>query len=157
MSPDLPSLEQEPPSQLPGARGPVSVFAILLAESEWLVDNGALHGRARIEKGFRYSEDPDHRGRGDRIKVVWAAMDQQDPRSPFVGLVSNEFWLDVSTRTGFKQLSTHANGICNAASGKVDLAILEPGERASLRQFLERIAPASWGATESRLKLFLMA
>jgi hypothetical protein len=152
-----PSLDQEPPSQLPGPRGPVDVHAVLLLEGAWVVDNGALHGRAGVERGIRFTENPRSSGLGICLKVVWLAVDPQPGRSPYVGVVAGDFWLDAASGTGFKSLAAHTNGICASAAGKVDLTLLTKPERDSLRAFLEHRAPASWSATESRLKLFLMA
>jgi hypothetical protein len=153
---ELSSLESEPPSQLPGPRGPVEVHALLLLEDSWVVDNGALHGRARVERGIRFTEDPHFMGQGTCLKVVWLAVDSQLSPSPYVGVVAGEFWLDVAAGTGFKSMPALTNGICSAATGKVDLTALTKSERASLCAFLAQRSLPAWSATEPRLKLFLM-
>jgi hypothetical protein len=172
-------IEQEPPSILPGTDGPVAVHAVLfygdapdsgaasggsvhvLADARAtrsarpVVDNGALHGRSHRERGVRWLDDPAARGRGDRIAVAWVTIRDGGPDAPCVGVVAGEFWVDAASRTGFKDLAAHTNGICSAARGKMEVAALTPAQRRALGDFLAAHSPGGWAATPPLVKLFL--
>jgi len=148
-------LETEPPSILPGRSGPVAVHAVLFGGEAPELDNGALHGRARIERGIRFSEDPAAASRGRRVPVAWVATPADDTPEAYLGAVAGDFWIDAASGTGFKKLSAHTNGICAAAGGKVDVAALSPDQRRALAALLERLSPSAWAATAPLFKLFL--
>lgn len=148
-------LDFEPPSVYPGREGPVAVHAVVFDGDEPVLDNGALHGRSRAERGVRFGEDEAAAGRGRRIQVVWVATPASGADAPFMGAVTSEYWVDAEAGTGYKKLSAHTNGICAAAGGKVDVAPLSAPRRKALASALERLSPEGWRHAAPLFKLFL--
>lgn len=153
------SFDFEPPSVLPGKSGPVAVHGIWFDGDQPVLDNGVLHGRSAPERGIRFGEDAQAQGRGRRIQVVWIATpaDAGTNDAPVIGVVTADYWVDEASRTGYKKLSAHTNGICAAAGGKLDLAGLSPAQKRGLVGFLERLSPGGWQRTAPLVKLFLTA
>lgn len=148
-------MDFEPPSVLPGKDGPVSVHGIYFDEDRPVLDNGVLHGRSAPERGVRFGETGE--GRGRRVMVVWVATPAGAADAPFIGAVTSDYWVDEATRTGYKKLSAHTNGICAAAGGKLDLAALSAAQKKALVGFLEKLSPAGWQRTAPLVKLFMTA
>lgn len=149
------SVSQEPPSLIPGPSCTVAVYAIVFEGEVPALDNGALHGRAHIERGIRYVEAPDAAGRGQLVSVAFVGTSGVDSGAPYHGVVAGEFWIDRATGTGHKDLAAHTNAICEVARGKIQLAGLSVAKRRALAVLLESLSPAGWAVTPSMLKLFL--
>jgi hypothetical protein len=149
------SLNQEPPSVFPGRDGPVPVYAVVFDGDAPFLDNGALHGRSRPERGVRFGDDASVRERGRRVLAVWVATGGTNPDAPFVGVVASEYWVDGES--GFKDLTAHSNAMSAAARGTVQVAALSAGQRQQLVGLLEGLSPGGWAATPPLVKLFLTA
>lgn len=148
-------MDFEPPSVLPGKDGAVAVHGVYFDGPEPVLDNGVLHGRSRPERGVRFSEDLEADGRGRRVQVVWVATRAGAADAPFIGAVTSDYWVDDPSRTGYKKLSAHTNGICAAAGGKLDVAALTAAQKRALSGLLERLSPGGWQRTAPLVKLFL--
>jgi hypothetical protein len=135
----------------------VAVWAVVFDGDEPRVDNGALHGRACLERGIAFSEDPAAAGRGARVALAWVATRGPEHPQEFTGAVAGEMWVDAGTATGFKRLADHTNGICAAARGKMDLGLLTTAQRKRLTALLSALAPEAWAATAPIVRLFLTA
>ena len=148
------SLDFEPPSVLPGKAGAVAVHGVYFDGGEPVLDNGVLHGRSRPERGVRFGEEAGAAGRGRQVLVVWVATPVGED-APFIGAVTSDYWVDDGSRTGYKKLSAHTNGICAAAGGKLDVAALTAAQKRALVALLERLSPEGWKRTAPLVKLFL--
>lgn len=123
--------------------GDVLLGAVVIDGQEAYFDDGALHGRSRVEAGIEFWSDRTQLsdGSAQRIFFVWVAVKEQGPqRYGYIGLADTEIWVDRDRGIGYKNLTEQANRMSEAVGGRVRLDRLTADERTLLAQCLRERA-----------------
>ncbi len=149
---------QEQPWSFRGPDGVVSVLGIVFEGDLATLDNAALHARSHLEAGILFSEEAAARGRGEHVAYVWVVYPGQGLAPRYHGACSVDLWIDSASKTGFKRPLDHVNRMSEAVRGRIDVAALNPAQRASLAALLSGFSPRAWeSSSEEFRKAFLNA
>ncbi len=119
--------------------GDVVLGAVVIDGSDTYFDDGALHGRSRVESDVRFVGDRNQLGDGARrVLLVWVAVKPQaGGQHGYIGLADSELWVDRDQGLGYKPLTDHANRMGDAVGGRVRLDRLSAVEHQRLHRCLQ--------------------
>ena len=110
-----------------------TLSSLIIDRGEIYLDNGAIHGKAKIDQGIHYDTVSENVPNGRKVAIVWLTLYRATGGQGFNGAASCESFIDEDQAKGFKQLATHVNQMEKAVKGKVDLSHLDTEEYALLR------------------------
>ncbi|MBX6396269.1 MAG: YwhD family protein [Alicyclobacillaceae bacterium] len=127
--------------------------AVMIDGDRIWVDRGALHAKSQVERGIHFSEDPDRKGKGRRVVVVWVSMGRNPEGRPCLhGVAGCEMWVDQESKTGYKRLGEHVNQMDRAVKGRVELGVLTAEEKERLARFFAEEHRDVWEATAQQIR-----
>ncbi|UOF90449.1 YwhD family protein [Fodinisporobacter ferrooxydans] len=129
-----------------------TLSSLIIDGEEVFIDNGAIHGKSRVEKGISFSGKEEDAPNGRRVCLVWITLRGTGDAKGYAGLTSCEMRIDDETKTGFKDLAKHVNQMDAAVKGKVDIQSLTKEEKQRLLQFLQTFRPPLWEHASPELK-----
>ena len=113
-----------------------TLSAVVVDGDDVRIDNGAIHGKAYVEKGIRFLTDPDDVPNPRRVAVVWATLHKTVLGTGINGLGASVFHVDPEAGVGYKNLADQVNKMDAAVKGRVMLAELTQKEHRLLGAFL---------------------
>jgi len=113
-----------------------NLSAILIDGDEVYVDNPAIHGKAKVERGIRFVKDADEVPNPRRVALVWATLRRAIQGHGLHGLGASVMYIDAEAGVGFKSLPDQVNKMDGAVKGRVQLEALNEREHALLGKFL---------------------
>ncbi len=125
--------------------GDAVLGAVVIDGGDVYFDDGALHGRSRVESDVRFVSDRNQLGDGARrVLLVWVAVKPQaDGQHGYIGLADSELWVDHGQGLGYKPLTDHANRMGDAVGGRIRLDRLSAAECQRLQRCLQE-QPELW-------------
>ncbi|WP_018131101.1 YwhD family protein [Effusibacillus pohliae] len=116
-----------------------SLSAVIIDGDSVFVDNGAIHGKSRVERGIQFgAKSPDQIPNGRRVCVVWVTLKKGETGMGYHGICAAiPFRIDVEAKLGYKSLPDQVNKMSDAMKGLIKLEVLEPEEKAKLGAFLK--------------------
>ena len=131
-----------------------SLSVVMINGDEIVVDNGAIHGKSRFERGvdFRSFSAPEEVPNATRIGVVWVTLKRYETGMGYHGLCATEIFVNLDEMKGYKSMASLVNQMDGAMKGKVDLARLSDGEKGKLAGFLEQLRADLWANTPDEVK-----
>ncbi|GAX88619.1 YwhD family protein [Effusibacillus lacus] len=132
-----------------------SLSAVVIDGDTVFVDNGAIHGKSRVERGIRFgASSPDQIPDGRRVVVVWVTLKKGEAGMGFNGVCAAiPFRIDAEAKLGYKNLPDQVNKMGDAMKGAVKLDTLEPEEVARLGNFLKEFRGGElWNNTRPEVR-----
>lgn len=115
-----------------------SLSAVIIDGDSVFVDNGAIHGKSRVERGIQFgAKSPDQIPNGRRVLVVWVTLKRSENGMGYNGMCAAiPFRIDAEAKLGYKSLPDQVNKMGDAMKGAIKLGTLEPEEKEKLAAFL---------------------
>jgi hypothetical protein len=129
-----------------------NVSSIIIDGDEAYLDNGALHAKSKVEKGIKFSPNPEDTPNGRTCWLVWVAVDRKEDGSYYAGLTACEMRIDTEARRGWKLLVDHVNRMDAAMKRKVMVDGLNDKEKTLLREQLIGHNAEWWERSDEALK-----
>jgi hypothetical protein len=131
-----------------------TLSVVMIDGEEIYVDNGAIHGKSRIERGvdFRTYTKPEDVPGGRKVKEVWVQLKSFESGRGYYGLVSAELVVNSEQMVGYKSMGALVMAMDGAIKGKFSLQNLSAEERAKFRAFLETFREDLWANTPQEIK-----
>ena len=127
-----------------------NLSAVLIDGDDIRIDNGAIHGKAYVERGIRFVNDPDDVPNPRRVAAVWVTLRRAVPGLGINGLGASVMQIDAEAGVGYKHLADQVNKMDGAVKGKILLDALTPAEHRLLGAFLMAQRAELWeNATEA--------
>jgi len=127
-----------------------NLSAIIIDGSEVYIDNPAIHGKSKVERGIRFSKDPDEVANPRRVALVWATLRRATLGQGINGLGASLMYIDETAQIGYKNLADQVNKMDGAVKGRVQLEVLDEREHQLLGDFLQAQRDELWAnATET--------
>ncbi|PWK11287.1 YwhD family protein [Tumebacillus permanentifrigoris] len=131
-----------------------TLSVVMIDGDDLYVDNGAIHGKSRLERGvdFRTYTKPEDVPNGRKVKEVWVQLKSYETGRGYYGLVSAELVVNSEDMVGYKSMGALVMAMDGAIKGKFSLAHLTTEERAKFRNFLETFRADLWANTPEEIK-----
>ncbi len=127
-----------------------NLSALIMEDGDLTLDNGAIHGKSRVEKNIRFVSDRDEVPNPKRCVVIWLTLRRAVAGQGIHGLAASEFYIDSAAGVGFKSLADQVNKMDSAVKGKIDLSALSKEDHHLLKRFIRNLRPELWeNATEA--------
>jgi hypothetical protein len=116
-----------------------SLSAVIIDGESVFVDQGAIHGKSRVERGISFTaRTPDDVPSGRRVAIVWVTLKRGENGMGFNGMAAAiPFRIDADAKVGYKSLPDQVNRMGDAMQGKIQLDQLEDAEKQKLMSFLQ--------------------
>jgi len=121
-----------------------NLSAVVIDGDDIRLDNGALHGKAFVEKGVRWVADIDDVPAPRRIAVVWVTIRRTVVGRGISGLGATLVYIDDEAKVGFKDLADQVNKMDAAVKGQVRIEALNQKEHHLLGSFLHAQRDELW-------------
>lgn len=116
-----------------------SLSAVIMDGESIFVDNGAIHGKSRVERGIQFgAKSPDQIPNGRRVIVIWVTLKRGETGMGYGGMCASiPFSINAEAKLGYKSLPDQVNKMSAALQGKIQLDVLTTEEKARLSAFLK--------------------
>lgn len=117
-----------------------SLSAVIIDGDSIFVDNGAIHGKSRVERGIQFgAKSPDQIPDGRRVVVVWITLKRgENGGTGYHGLCASiPFSINGEAQLGYKSLPDQVNKMGAAMQGKIQLDLLTIDEKVQFAAFLK--------------------
>ncbi|PWI58932.1 YwhD family protein [Sulfoacidibacillus thermotolerans] len=121
--------------------GMSTLSALIIDQGELYLDNGAIHGKAKIDQGIQYEKSLQQVSNPRKVAIVWLSLYRRDGNQGFHGAAACESFIDQQSGKGYKNLIEQANQMEKAVKGRVDLTNLTEEEFGLLRAFVQEFRP----------------
>ncbi|SFS36507.1 YwhD family protein [Marininema halotolerans] len=135
-----------------------NLSSILIDGDEARIDLGLIHAKSKVERGIKFSSDPqDVPEEGNPIQywVVWVAVDRKEEGPYYAGVTTCSMIVNREARRGWKNLAEHVNRMDDALKRRIKVAGLQENEKAALRQLLIENNAEWWENATDELKVAL--
>lgn len=119
----------------------IAPVIIDVTNKEAYVDMGALHARSKVERGIKFTADPNDSPNGLEYVIVWVSTSSNDKGFYIHGAGSCRMTVDIEAKRGYKLLAEHVNSMDAAMKGRIRLDDLNPEEKQLLKNFIEEYKP----------------
>jgi hypothetical protein len=133
-----------------------SLSVIQIDGDEIFIDNGAIHGKSRLERGvdFRSFMKPEDVPNARRIPEVWVTLRRTENGMGYFGVCAAEIWVN-DQQQGYKSMAQLVNSMDGAMKGKVDVKSLTPEQREKVVAYLQQFRGDLWTNTPEEVKAAL--
>jgi hypothetical protein len=132
-----------------------NLSAVLIEGDEARIDLGLLHAKSAVERGVKFTSNPDEVEGGTLYWVVWVAIDRNEKGPYYAGAAACPMRIDREKRIGWKNLADHVNRMDDARKRRIKLDCLGERERAALRKLLVSQNEEMWNNSGEELKAAL--
>jgi hypothetical protein len=131
-----------------------TLSAVIIADGEVMIDNGAIHGKSRVERGISFSaKTPEEVEGGQRVPVIWVTLRRGEGGFGYSGICGSVLVINRETRFGYKSLPDQVNKMDAALKGKVQVEMLTQEEKGLLSAFLREFRGGDlWNHTDEEVK-----
>ncbi|ASS76192.1 hypothetical protein CIG75_15420 [Tumebacillus algifaecis] len=131
-----------------------NLSAVMIHGDDIFVDQGAIHGKSRLERGidFRAAKGPEDVPNGEKIAVIWVTLKTYEAGRGFSGIASAELVIDFPHGIGYKAMGPLVNQMDRAVKGRVDVSNLTSEQKAKLADFLQQLRADLWANTPDEVK-----
>jgi hypothetical protein len=133
-----------------------SLSVIQIDGDEIFIDNGAIHGKSRLERGvdFRSYSKPEDVPNARCIPEVWVTLRRTENGMSYFGICGSEIWVN-DQQQGYKSMAQLVNQMDGAMKGKVDVKNLSAEQKEKLVNFLQQFRGDLWVNTADDVKKLL--
>jgi hypothetical protein len=131
-----------------------SLSAVIIDGDSIFIDNGAIHGKSRVERGIQFgAKSPEQVPDGRRIIVVWVTLKRGESGIGYGGICASvPFSINADAQLGYKSLPDQVNKMGDAMQGKIQLDVLTPEEKTTLAAFLQEFRSGElWNNSRSEV------
>ncbi|KUO95761.1 YwhD family protein [Ferroacidibacillus organovorans] len=126
-----------------------NLSAVLIDREGVRIDNAAIHGKSKVERGISWVSDTDDIPEPKRVALVWVTLHREILGLGIHGLAASIFYVDPEAGVGYKNLADQVNKMDAAVKGKIQLEMLTEDEMKQLGAFLMAQREELWvNATE---------
>ncbi|MCI0182975.1 MAG: YwhD family protein [Acidibacillus sp.] len=118
-----------------------TLSSLIIDRGDIYLDNGAIHGKAKIDQGIRYVTQREDVPHARKVVIVWLTLYRGPKGQGFNGVASCDYFVDEESASGYKNLAVQVNQMEKAVKGKVDITSLEPSEYKLLQKFVREFRP----------------
>ncbi|MDB5085998.1 MAG: hypothetical protein JWN30_2884 [Bacilli bacterium] len=116
-----------------------ALSAVILTGDDIFLDNGAIHGKSRVERGIQFTaRSPEEVAGGERIFVVWVTLKRAEAGMGYNGVCASQLIVNREAAVGYKSMPELVNKMDHAMKGKLELEILPDADRTRLGEFLKQ-------------------
>jgi hypothetical protein len=135
-----------------------TLSAVIIDGEEVLIDNGAIHGKSRVERGISFSaKNPDEVQGGRRVAVIWVTLRRAEGGFGYSGICGSLLVINKEARIGYKSLPDQVNKMDAAMKGKIQIDVLTEKEKRLLSGFLQEFRGGDlWNNTAEDVKSALL-
>ncbi len=135
-----------------GALDLSNLSSVIIDGDQAYIDQGAIHGKSKIERGVRFSMNRDEVPNGRKCWVVWVAVGHREDGAYYAGVTACEMSIDSEARRGWKILADHVNRMDDALKRRFVLDDLNDAEKQTLRKVLIDHNSEWWERSDAALK-----
>ncbi|WP_338134643.1 YwhD family protein [Staphylospora marina] len=132
-----------------------NLSAVLIEGDKAKIDLGLLHAKSTVERGIKFTSNPDEVEGGTLYRVVWIALDRGENGLYYAGAAACSMRINHEKRIGWKNLADHVNRMDDARKRRFRLDVLDERERAALRRLLIDNNEDAWNRSPDELKAAL--
>lgn len=116
-----------------------SLSAVIIDGDSVFVDQGAIHGKSRMERGISFTaKTPDEVPDGRRVAVVWVTLKRGENGMGYNGIsAAIPFRINAEAKIGYKSLPDQVNRMGYAMQGRIQMDQLQADEKQKLVAFLQ--------------------
>jgi hypothetical protein len=129
-----------------------NLSAILIDEYHAKIDLGLIHAKSAVERGIRFTANPEEVPQGKPYWIVWIAMDRDESGPYYAGATACPMTVDKENRIGWKNLADHVNRMDNALKRRIQLTMLGDIEKGALKKLLMEHNQQMWENSKTALK-----
>lgn len=132
-----------------------SLSAVIIDGDSVFVDNGAIHGKSRVERGIQFgAKSPEQIPDGRRVVVVWVTLNRGEAGTGYHGACAAiPFSINAEAKLGYKSLPDMVNKMGDAIQGTINLDYLTPDEKEKVKRFLSEFRGGElWALTRQEFK-----
>lgn len=126
--------------------------SILIDGEEARIDLGLIHAKSTVERGIKFSANPDDVQGGKMYWVVWVTVDQNENGPYYAGMAACPMRINHESRQGWKNLAEHVNRMDDALKRRIKLDGLGDTEKKALKECLIRHNETMWENSSDDLK-----
>lgn len=116
-----------------------TLSAVILTPDEVFIDNGAIHGKSRVERGIQFvAKTPEEVVGGVPVYIVWVTLRREAGESGYNGLTVSKLMIHKEANAGYKSVPDLVNKMDAAIKGKLDITLLTPRDQERLGLFLKQ-------------------
>ncbi|MFX4301856.1 YwhD family protein [Alicyclobacillus tolerans] len=117
---------------------------LFLDGDEVFIDNGAIHGKSRLETGVKFVQNRAEVPNGRTVLGLWITLHRFPEGQGFYGVQPFELFLDKEAQVGYKNLVEQVKGMEKAVRGEVNLAGVPQAARQKIVEYLQKVRPDLW-------------
>ncbi|MCY0887602.1 MAG: YwhD family protein [Alicyclobacillaceae bacterium] len=108
------------------------------------IDNGAIHGKSRLETGIKFVKDKSDVPNGRTILGLWLTLHRFPEGQGLYGAMPFELVIDDKAGLGYKNLAVQVNGMDKAVRGQVEVSALSPEQKQKILDYLRGVRSDLW-------------
>ena len=133
-----------------------NISPVIIDRGQAYIDIAAMHAKSKVERGIRFSANPEDIVNGRLVYIVWVAVDRLAQDGPcYAGAASCEMRIDEEAKRGWKVLAQHVNRMDDALKRKFVLHELGVEDKIALKKLLVTHQEDWWNASPTELKSIL--
>jgi hypothetical protein len=129
-----------------------NLSSVLIDEDHAKIDLGLIHAKSVVERGIRFTSNPEEVSQGKPYWIVWIAIDRAEHGPYYAGVTACSMIVDKEKRKGWKNLAEHVNRMDDALKRRIQLTQLGDREKAALKKLLIEHNPEMWENSKAELK-----
>lgn len=135
-----------------------ALSVILIDGDQIFIDNGAIHGKSRLERGVDFTtyKKPEEVPNGETIPSIWVMLKKYESGMGYSGVVATSIVVNKEERVGYKSVAALVNAMDGAMKGKISISTLSNEHQVKLVKFLEEMRPDLWANTPHEVKAALI-
>jgi hypothetical protein len=132
-----------------------NLSSVLIDGDEAKIDLGLIHAKSAVERGIKFTSNPDEVPNGKPYWVVWVAVDRNESGPYYAGMAACPMTVDREARRGWKNLAEHVNRMDDALKRRYKLDSLPPEGKQALKKLLQENDLSIWENSPEELHAIL--
>ncbi len=129
----------------------VSPVIIDVEEGEAVVDVGAMHARSQVERGIKFTTNPEDSAGGKNYWLVWVTIDRKEEGPYYAGVTACDMVVNREKKRGYKLLPMHVNHMDKSMKRQIIVDLMDDRSKKILVDFLKNHNLEMWNNSEKKL------
>lgn len=129
----------------------VSPLFIDVAEQEAFIDIGAMHARSQVERGIKFTTNPEDSAGGKDYWLIWITIDFNPAGPYYAGVTACEMVVNREKRRGYKILADHVNRMDKSMKRRILVDNMDAPSKRVLAEYLRSHNPEMWKNSAEQL------
>lgn len=129
----------------------VSPLFIDVIEQEAFIDIGAMHARSEVERGIKFTKNPEDSAGGKDYWLIWITIDFNPEGPYYAGVAACKMVVNREKRRGYKNLADHVNRMDKSMKRKILVDTMDDSSKRVLAEYLRSHNPEMWQRSTEQL------